>query len=268
VLLAVKGVFCSRGVPVRITQRPNSKTRRSAISPAVRETSPLRAPRSNQELHGSRRRKGSSRSLHATTRTKYHANSWGFRCHAGWRNLAGKNPTAFAGQSREIPRRQSAPLRAALRRGFKDPRAPKASQQCCAAESRVPRRAAGERATLRRGFKDPRAPKASPPMTSPQNPTKTAPRARRSRSQNRLNNELGAPEKTFPGRRPREDRQGLEGPERARTIRRNLNDVVNGFSCAVRASRPVGGQDTPGVLGGPDRVRFPVLFGQSGGRGG
>jgi hypothetical protein len=32
--------------------------------------------------------------------------------------------------------------------------------------------------------------------------------------------DAGAPEKTFPGRRPREERQGLEGPERARTIRR------------------------------------------------
>ena len=44
-------------------------------------------------------------------------------------------------------------------------------------------------------------------------------RARPGKSSEEISDE-GAPEKTFAGRRPREERQGLEGPERARTIRR------------------------------------------------
>ena len=51
-------------------------------------------------------------------------------------------------------------------------------------------------------------------------------RARPGKSSEEISDE-GAPEKTFAGRRPREERQGLEGPERARTIRQDSSQKAS-----------------------------------------
>ena len=56
---------------------------------------------------------------------------------------------------------------------------------------------------------------------------------------------------TFPGPQA-PTKEGLDRPERTRTIRRNLNDVVNGYWRATPASRPVAGRlsgPSEGALG-------------------